>query len=105
MALALGGFASRPRTRSRLLAVRRLATQTEKRQRASLEIEHFAPAAHLLRRPAGGLARVEQELPPEPRLVRRKHERQRLVVGIEEDQQGIANDPNFTRVGYMLGRL
>src|SRR5262245_58827451 len=67
--------------------------QPQHRQRASLEIVVITGAERAAA--LGGFpgARVEHELPPDARLVRRQHERDPFVVRVQQDQEGVIDDP------------
>jgi len=54
--------------------------------------------------PAGCLSRIEREFPTYLRPMRQQDERNGLVVGIEEDQQCIINNPVASGV-YFLDRI
>src|SRR5215470_9460762 len=92
MPLALCRLSPRARTGGRLFAIGRLALQAEKHERATLQVEDLAAAPHQLRGARRRLARVEQELPSEARPVCRQDEWERLVMGVQEDQQRVADD-------------
>src|SRR5262245_45264675 len=78
--------------------------QPEHGERAALEVVHLAgsedsgPIRHL------PVARVERGLPAHAGLVRGQDERNGLVVGVQQDEEGVADD-GLAHVVHLLDRV